>query len=127
MAVIQEIKDEFLTKESQAWIAERPARIRDMITRNPPYILYRYKPTNHRCFIIGYCEDGKVRIAITGEYNAIAFGRTVFGVDPGDLEECDFPAPDEPLGDLSEEIGLTAEEIIAFAKSKIEEGKKGET
>ena len=38
--------------------------------------------------------------AVTGEFNIVAFERSVFGVDPKDLEECDLPGPDDHVGSL---------------------------
>lgn len=37
-------------------------------------------------------------MAVTGQFNYIAFDRQVFGVSPDDLEPCELPGPDEVLG-----------------------------
>ena len=119
MAVIQSIKKLCEGQDYKDWLDERPQLIKNMITNYPPYILYLYKPTNHRCHIVGYYEDGTVRVAITGEYNRIAFGRTVFGIKLTDLEECEFPGPTDPVGDISQEIGLTQDEIVTYARGAV--------
>ena len=37
---------------------------------------------------------------VGSEFNRITFARNVFNVSPEDLEECDFPPDDEPVGAL---------------------------
>lgn len=83
-----------------AWVAERPDSVRALCERLPPNKLYRMKSTGNRVTLVSYGEDGTVRVAVTGEYNAVIFEREVFGVDANDLEECDMPAPDEPVGTM---------------------------
>src|SRR5687767_7352121 len=80
------------------WYDERPQVIKDLIRELDMWTLYRLKETGHRCTIYSYNEDGTVSVAITGQFNLINFGRRVFGIKPEDLEECDLPAPGEPLG-----------------------------
>lgn len=97
----------------QEWLNE-PGReaIREVASRFNPWTLYRLKTTGQRVYILSFSdpgEDGKVRcrIGVSGEFNLITFERDVFGVDTGDLEECDLPGPDELLGTLE----LPIEEI----------------
>ncbi len=80
-----------------AWVAERPPGVQEMIRRCPPTRLYRNKCGN-RVFIESYCENGTVTVVVSGTYNKCAFERRVFGVPVADLVECDLPGPDEPLG-----------------------------
>jgi hypothetical protein len=81
----------------EAWLAERPPIIREMVTKRPPNLLYRM-PTGHRVTIYSYSEDGTVSVIVGGQFNLIAFERNVFGVDPDTLVECDLPPADEPVG-----------------------------
>ncbi len=102
-----EVKDAF-----ESWLATRPQDIQDLARRYPPGVLYMMKSSGHRVTIIAYAEDGTVRVNVGDEYNFVAFPREVFGVNPEDLEECDLPGPDEPVGSLCK----TDEEIAAHLK-----------
>lgn len=86
----------------EAWLADRPQVIRDMVAKYKldPWTLYRLKSTNQRVFMISLFESGTVKVGVTGEYNLVTHERAVFGIDPADLEECDLPSGDEPLGSL---------------------------
>jgi hypothetical protein len=64
------------------------------------------RSTGQRVFPVSYSEDGTVRVIVSGKYNLVSFEREVFGVEIDDLEECDLPGPDEPLGAI-----LTADEV----------------
>lgn len=80
------------------WVAARPDSVRLLCERLPPNRLYRIKSTNQRVTIYSYAEDNTVTVNVSGQYNVIVFERQVFGVDANDLEECDMPSPNEPLG-----------------------------
>ncbi len=82
------------------WVESRPPVVRDLCRRLPPDRLYRMKSTGQRVTIISYAEEGKVRVLVSGKYNFVCQEREVFGVDPDDMEECDLPAKNEPLGSL---------------------------
>lgn len=81
-----------------AWVATRPPVIQELCKRLPPDRLYRLKSSNHRVTLYSYSENGTVTVNVTGQYNALTFERRVFGISPDDLEECELPGPDEPLG-----------------------------
>lgn len=83
-----------------AWANERPECIRELARSLRPNLLYRMGESGHRCTLYAICEDGTVKVNVTGEYNWVEFDRTVFGVDPKTLTECDLPGPDEMLGTL---------------------------
>lgn len=85
-------------QEFDAWVAERPAIIQDMIKSHPPNRLYCLKPSGHRVLISAYIEDKTVTVLILKLYNLVVFEREVFGVKLDDLEECDFPPPSEEVG-----------------------------
>jgi hypothetical protein len=92
-------------EESDAWdqwVAELPGKTRVVAERFKPWKLYRLKPSGHRATLVSFGEatDGSVliRVNVSGEYNLLAFERDVFGISPDDLEECELPAADEPLG-----------------------------
>lgn len=93
----------------EAWVADRPPTIRDVIAKHrlDPWTLYRLTSTNQRVFLISVSESGRVRIGVTGEFNLVMSETAVFGIDPAELEECDLPSADERLGSLE----LTVEEI----------------
>jgi hypothetical protein len=99
-----------------AWVSQRPARVRDLIQKYgfEPWKLYRLKSSNQRVTIYSYQEpkDGSpvtLKVNVSGEFNLVAFERTVFGIPPDDLEECDLPPPGTPVGsaDLSIEESHT--------------------
>lgn len=90
------------TAEEQAnwdtWVASRPPHVRAIAERFDPWSLYRLKSTGHRVYLKAINENGTVRVDVSGEYNIVAFSRSVFGIDPDDLEPCDPPAPGEIVG-----------------------------
>jgi hypothetical protein len=86
----------------EAWRAERPQVIRDAIAKHglDPWTLYRLTSTNQRVYLVSLFEDGTVKVGVSGEFNLLTHERDVFGIDPAELEECDLPRHDEPLGSL---------------------------
>lgn len=80
------------------WKQGRPDCIQALAKNFTPWILYRYKPTNQRVTIASYHEDDTLTVNVLGEFNLVTTERRVFGIKPDDLEECDLPAKDEPLG-----------------------------
>lgn len=103
MARVYEPTPEQKTEWNQ-WVAERPDNVRRVAERFNPWTLYRHKDTDQRVtlYSFGEQEDGGVTVTvdITSQFNLIMFNRQVFGVDPDNLEECDLPAEDEPLGEV---------------------------
>ncbi len=81
-----------------AWVASRPPVIQGLCALLPPDNLYKMKSTGLRVTIVSYAENRTVTVDVTGDYNLLAFERQVFGINPNDLEECDLPGGDEPLG-----------------------------
>lgn len=82
------------------WVRTRPPVIQEMCALLPPDRLYLLKTSGNRVTLISYSEDRTVTVAVTGEYNVVAFERQVFGIKPEDLEECDLPTDDEPMGTM---------------------------
>ncbi len=80
------------------WIAGRPPHIRAVAERYDPWTLYRMASTGQCVVILSFFNDGTVRVAISAQFNAVLHERSVFGVDPNTLTECDLPSPDEPVG-----------------------------
>lgn len=108
--------------EWDRWVAERPPVVQELCRRFPPNTLYRMKSTGERVTMLGYNEKGTVTVAVSGQYNQVVFERNVFGVPPDDLEECDFPGPDEPLGTLlteNEDIEAFVEHAKAFMRKMV--------
>lgn len=99
------------------WVQERPEGVRKLCIKYPPNLLYRYKPTGSRVLIVSYFEDGTVKVDVSGDYNCVVFEREVFGVDPADLEECDFPGEDEPLGVMLDDH----DDVVSFIKTMKDE------
>lgn len=102
------------------WVASRPPVVQELCKRLPPDRLYLLKSSGHRVTLISYNEDGTVKVAVTGQFNALTFERQVFGIKPEDLEECDLPKEGEPLGallteedDIKEFIDATRPAVLA--------------
>jgi hypothetical protein len=109
VATIYDMTDEEM-KEYSEWAASAPPVVRDILERLAPNKLYRIKSTGQRCDVYSVSEKGTVTVNITGQFNVVAFDIQVFGVDPNELEECDLPGPDEPVGTLL----TTTEEIREY-------------
>jgi hypothetical protein len=96
------------------WVASRPEPVRKVAERFEPWSLYRMKSTGQRVtlYSFGEANDGSavtLTVNVTGQFNAVAFDRQVFGIDPDDLEPCDLPAPTEPTGTaLTDEADIKA-------------------
>ena len=73
--------------------------------------------SRHRCTIYSYHENGTVTVTVNGQYNAVAFARNVFGIDPESLTECDLPGDQEVLGEVH--TGHEARDLIAFIRTRI--------
>lgn len=103
-------------KDWEAWLATRPPMIVEMARKFPPHTLYKIKQTGQRVFVIAYNENNTLRVAVTKKFNRVFMEKSVFGIKPEDLEECDLPGPDEDVGCTSEELGLTDDEALAVLK-----------
>jgi len=112
MAKIAEINDSF-----KDWLAERPKVIQDLARDYPPDELYHLSSSGHRVTIASYSEDGTVTVNVSGQFNAVTFERSVFGIDPKDLEPCEIPTDDEPRGVLFE--GADADAYIETLREGI--------
>ena len=88
-------------RDWESWVAGRPEPVRLVAARFKPWKLYRLK-NGHRVTLVSFAEtaDGRVTltVSVTGEFNFVVFERDVFGIDPDELEECERPAPGEPVG-----------------------------
>jgi hypothetical protein len=74
----------------RAWVEERPPIVKALCLRLRPDTLYRLKTTGQRGIIYSVSEDGTVTMDFPAEFNPLSFiGVQVFGLDPGDIEECD--------------------------------------
>ena len=86
------------------WVAGRPDNVREVAERFNPWTLYRMKSTGQRVSICSFGEGEKGDVTLTvdivGQFNLLLHDLQVFGIDPDDLEECDLPAEDEPLGEI---------------------------
>lgn len=105
-----------------AWVSERPDNVRKIACQFDPWTLYRLKTTGQRVTIGAFDEEGggkvSVRVNVSGEFNFVTFERSVFGIDPSDLEECDLPGPDEPLGSTDWPI-----EVVKDMRDRFPDGK----
>jgi hypothetical protein len=84
-------------KALAAWLKTRPAIIRKVASKLPPWNLYKMKDTGQHCRLYSYSEDGTVTVTIVGHENAFQneiaqmFAHNVFGVSPTDLEVIPTP------------------------------------
>jgi len=101
------------------WADGRPEPVKTLAKRFDPWSLYRLKHPDdpetlgHRVTIQAFCDDGTIIVDVTGQFNLIGFGRRVFGIDPGDLTECELPAADEPVG-----VTMTEEETLEYINAR---------
>lgn len=114
--------DDSEIQEWHEWLESRPLDIREIAKRFEPWGLYRMKSTGHRVTIYSLekQEDGRIslKVNVMGEFNAVAFERQVFGVDPNDLEPCELPSEQEELGAaLTEESDVR--DYIDFIRPRI--------
>jgi hypothetical protein len=69
------------------WVAERPASVRALCEKFPPWHYYDMPKTKQIAVVESYSEDGTMRVTIVGDRISIPtmvpFG--VFGVLPEDL------------------------------------------
>lgn len=109
--------------EWAAWVAARPPNVRTVAERFFPWKLYRLKTGSghQRVFVTAFDEENDdrvtLRIAVTGQFNLVAFERQVFGIDPKDLEECELPEAGEPLGSANLSIE-EARELFDAARER---------
>jgi hypothetical protein len=86
----------------KSWLGDRPAGVRAVAEKLPPWKLYRSRTTGRRVTVISYDEDVggsmTLRVRVGGEYNLVVAEREVFGVASDDLKECDLPDPSEVVG-----------------------------
>lgn len=75
------------------WVATRPPAIQEMCASLPPDRLYVMKSTGRRVTLEAYAEDGTLTVHVSHEYNPgiVLLSRSVFGIKPEGLEECDLP------------------------------------
>lgn len=91
MALIYEMSEE-QKKIWTDWITERPQIIQDLAKRFEPNRLYRHKKTNRFVILSSFNEDGTLIVKVLRAFNnTIFFPRSVFGINPDDLEETELP------------------------------------
>lgn len=73
------------------WVSTRPPIVQDLCRRYPPDRLYWLSPPGQRVIIVGYSESGTLTVNVSRKFNVLCFERQVFGIDPGNLTECDLP------------------------------------
>jgi len=118
MVSLSERSDAENEADLQEWLQGRPQIIRDISARLKPWKLYRMKSTGHRVTLYSIYEDGTLSVDITGDLNLISMERRVFGIDPDDLEECDRPGPDEPVGVYLNQ----AEQLLMINRKRADNG-----
>lgn len=79
--------------EWEQWLNERPTRVAEVARRLLPWKLFRMKSTGQRVLVMQYDEevDGSCTVTVLVHHylNPCGVPRSVFGVDPDDLEPCD--------------------------------------
>lgn len=86
--------------EWKSWVADRPSAVRAVAERFDPWSLYRMKGTDQRVTVYSFSEGPTVTLTVNvlADFNLLVFERQVFGIDPDDLEPCEIPAQNEPVG-----------------------------
>lgn len=90
------------------WTAGRPDAVRVVAEQFEPWSLYRMKSTGHRVTVQSFNEGPPVTLTVNveGAYNLVVFDRSVFGIDPGDLEPCELPPDVEVTGTVISPQGV---------------------
>lgn len=132
-----------------AWVLERPPEIAELARRFVPWRLYRMSMEESRdqrvvvrsfqeagahntceCVVTGkpHCETTHgptLTVMLMSVFNLIGFERSVFGIEPDRLEECDLPPLDELVGSAElkpEEIRLPPGERLAIGLNRMHLG-----
>lgn len=81
--------------EWQAWLAERPEKVREVAEAYPPWGDYFMPKTEQNAVIQHYDEheDGSVTLFIVVWRDWLPLPHGVFGVPPEDLVRRDLPSP----------------------------------
>lgn len=101
------------------WVAQRPEKVRAVAERFEPWKLYRLKSSSHRVTLVSFdqpkdeSQPVTLKVHVSGDFNRVAFERTVFGILPEDLEECELPGQDEPLGSVNLDPSRSARPLPA--------------
>ena len=85
-------------KRYRQWVRKLPKKARALAERFDIWTLYRLKSSGDRVTLHSFNDDGTITVIVSGKFNLVMFERQVFGIAPDDLEECDLPAADEPVG-----------------------------
>lgn len=85
------------------WLRDRPAKVRLVAEKFPPWKLFRIASTGQRVTVYSVNEakdsdDVTLTVSVLAKYNLVQFERNVFGISPDDLVECELPADSEQLG-----------------------------
>lgn len=85
------------------WVAARPEPVRKAAERFPPWELFEYN--QHKVYAVSYQEHDDDIVTLTvrvdPNFNLVAFGRDVFGVDQEELTvEADLPKDGDLVGAL---------------------------
>jgi hypothetical protein len=80
------------------FVRKLPKKVRKVAERFDIWTLYKLKGTGDRVTIAAFANDGTLTVIVSGKFNLLMAERKVFGIEPDELEECDLPAADEPLG-----------------------------
>jgi hypothetical protein len=112
MADIREVEEDD-EDNWKLWYETRPEVIQQLARRFRPWKLYRLRSSGHRVVLYAFNEDNTLTVSVLGRFNLLKFERRVFGIPPDDLEECDLPGLDEPLG-----VTLTAEEQLSYINGR---------
>jgi hypothetical protein len=97
-----------------------PNAVREVAKRFDPWTLYLHKPTGHRVTINSFVGTNPVtiKVDVTGEFNAMIFPFRISDALPEDLVECDLPAADEVLGELTRDDGEIDAQLRALKRDE---------
>src|SRR5580765_7300966 len=99
------------------WCIQRPEKVRVVAEQFEPWSLFKMKATGQRVVVTSFGEtkDGNISLTVlvSGRFNLTQFEREVFGISPDELEPCELPSPDEPVGAAmsGEEVAMNIDNI----------------
>lgn len=94
------------------FVSKLPAKARVVAQRFDPWTLYRLRDTGDRVIVRSFSDEGLLTVTVSGYFNLVLFERDVFGIHPSELEECDLPTVDEPVGVTAPEMTLDEARVV---------------
>lgn len=94
------IKDENTEYLWNEWLSYQDEPLREFAGRFPPWEFYRMEDTGQIVSVVGFYEDGTVRVYVSEQHNDLTDWRTgfeVFGIKTSNLKRWEPPVDPTPI------------------------------